>query len=454
MAGGVSFVRYKRRFTLRAMNKYPALSAWLARASPWAFALYASLVSAGAYTCIFALRKPFTAATFAGLQYAGIDYKIWLITAQVVGYMLSKWIGVKVISEMSGERRAAGILLMALVAGLALLGFGLVPPPYNIGFLFLNGLPLGMGWGFMLGYLEGRRLTEVLTAGLSAGFIFSSGLSKSLGLWVMQAWGVSEYWMPLVVAGLVALPLAGLVYLLDHLPPPTAQDEALRTRRAPMRAAQRWQFVRTFLPGLALLILAYVLLTAYRDFRDNFAAELWIELGLGGQAQLFAQTETPIALGVLLVISLMMLVRDNQRATVINFWIVMVGFALVGAGTWAFERGLLPPVWWIGLVGLGLYLGYVQFNSILFDRLIATFRYVSNVGFLIYLADSVGYLGSIGVLFYKNFGQGRTSWLDFFVGASYVVSLLGVGLMLAALGYFWVKKRGWEVVRREANNGG
>ena len=431
-------------FCLPFRMKNATLTAWLSRASPVVFALYASLVAASAYTCIFAFRKPFTAATFTGLQFAGIDYKIWLITAQVVGYMISKWIGVKVISEMSGEKRAIGILIMAGAAGAALAGFALVPVPYNIVFLFLNGLPLGMGWGFMLGYLEGRRSTEVLTAGLSAGFIFSSGLSKSMGLWVMQAWGISEFWMPLTVAGLFALPLVGLVYLLDQLPPPTAEDEALRTKRAPMSAAQRWQFLRTFFPGLVLLILAYVLLTAYRDFRDNFATEVLLALGYGGQSQLFTLTETPIALGVLLVISLMMLIKNNHRATMINFCIVITGFALVGLSTLAFQRGWLSPVWWFGLVGLGLYLGYVQFNSILFDRLIATFRYVSNVGFLIYLADSVGYLGSIGVLFYKNFGQSQVGWLDFFITSSYVVSLLGSGFMLMALRYFWQKNRTWQ----------
>jgi hypothetical protein len=104
--------------------------------------------------------------------------------------------------------------------------------------------------------------------------------------------------------------------------------------------------------------------------------------------------------------------------------------------TFAFQQEWINPVWWIILVGLGLYLGYVPFNSVLFDRLIATFKYVSNVGFLIYLADSFGYLGSISVLFYKNFGQIEVSWLVFFINISYVVSILGSLLMLASLGYF------------------
>jgi hypothetical protein len=416
--------------------KNQLLSQWLRRANPFFFSLYASLVAFCAYTCIFAFRKPFTVATFEGLTFAGIDYKIWLITVQVIGYMISKFIGIKVIAEMSGEKRALGIFLMIAVAGASLIGFAFVPPPYNIAFMFLNGLPLGMGWGFMLGYLEGRRVTEVLSAGLSVSFIFSSGFSKSIGKWVMEEGGFSEFTMPLVVAGLFAIPLVIFVYFLDHLPPPSAIDEAQRTKRQPMNAKERIAFVKTFLGGLVLLILSYIFLTIYREFRDNYAAEIWKALGYGSSANIFTLTETPVALCVMICVSLMMAIKDNRNALIVNLLMIFVGFLLIGLSTFAFQQEWINPVWWIILVGLGLYLGYVPFNSVLFDRLIATFKYVSNVGFLIYLADSFGYLGSISVLFYKNFGQIEVSWLVFFINISYVVSILGSLLMLASLGYF------------------
>ncbi len=416
--------------------KNHSLSQWLRRTNPFFFSVYASLVAFCAYTCIFAFRKPFTVATFEGLTFAGIDYKIWLITVQVVGYMISKFIGIKVIAEMSGEKRALGIFMMMAVAGASLVGFAFVSPPYNIAFMFLNGLPLGMGWGFMLGYLEGRRVTEVLSAGLSVSFIFSSGFSKSIGKWVMEEGGFSEFMMPLVVAGLFAIPLVIFVYFLDHLPPPSAIDEAQRTKRKPMNAKERIAFVKTFLGGLILLILSYIFLTIYREFRDNYAAEIWKALGYGSSANIFTLTETPVALCVMVCVSLMMAIKDNRNALIVNFLMVFVGFLLIGLSTFAFQQEWINPVWWIILVGLGLYLGYVPFNSVLFDRLIATFKYVSNVGFLIYLADSFGYLGSISVLFYKNFGQMEVSWLAFFINISYVVSTLGSLLMLASLGYF------------------
>ena len=80
----------------------------------------------------------------------------------------------------------------------------------------------------------------------------------------------------------------------------------------------------------------------------------------------------------------------------------------------------------------------------MFDRLIATFKYVSTVGFLIYLADAFGYLGSIGVMIYKEFGQASLSWLEFFIGAGYVMSVAGSILILGSMIYFYFRHRQWN----------
>ena len=63
---------------------------------------------------------------------------------------------------MTPNRRAWSIIGFILFAHLALLLFWLVPQPWNIPFLFLNGLPLGMVWGLVFSFLEGRKTTELL----------------------------------------------------------------------------------------------------------------------------------------------------------------------------------------------------------------------------------------------------------------------------------------------------
>lgn len=421
--------------------KNSVVTQWLAKTSSIWFMLYAVSASFCLYSCAFAYRKTFTVATFEGLEFWGIDYKVWLITSQVLGYMTSKFLGIKYVSEATAGRRGIGILAMIGVAMLALFLFAITPAPYNIIFMYFNGLPLGMVWGLVFGYLEGRRFTEVLGAGVSASFIFASGFAKSIGSFVMIGWGVSQFWMPFVVACLFTLPLLLFLWMLNQLPPPSAADEALRTRREPMDAGMRKHFFATFAPGLVLLIAAYVGLTAFREFRDNFMAEIWNSLGYGGSSAIFAYTETPVALITLVICGSVVLVKNNKTALVVNHLIVIAGMALTGVATLFFQSGLLEAPIWMLLVGLGLYLGYVPFNSIFFDRLIAAFKYVSNVGFLIYLADSFGYLGSVGVLFFKEFSYADLSWLTFFINSGYILSISGTLFMSISLMYFLRKQR-------------
>ncbi len=415
------------------------ITVWLESTNTVWFTLYVAIAAFGLYTCVYAFRKTFAAATFEDLSYLNVDYKVWLVIFQVCGYALSKFLGIKIISELHHHSRSIGILKMTGIAGLSWLLFGLIPAPYNIIFLFLNGLSLGLVWGMVFGFLEGRRVTEVLGAALSVSFIFSSGLCRSVGSYIMIHWAIPEKWMPFTASCLFIIPLLGFLILLDKVPPPSIEDEALRTKRQPMNGAERKRFIATFLPGIILFILAYMLLTAFRDFRDNFSAEVWKSVGYGNSPEIYTQTEIPISLAVLVVMGAVMLVRNNKKALMINHIIIIVGMILIGGGTFMFEKNMINPIWWMMLMGLGLYLGYVPFNSIFFDRLIATFRYTGTVGFIMYVADSFGYLGSIGVLFIKEFSDIKLSWLEFFILAGYIISILGTVLIAGSMIYFHIK---------------
>ncbi|MDZ4714074.1 MAG: DUF5690 family protein [Cytophagales bacterium] len=426
------------------MQSEHPITAWLKRSHAVSFTLYASVVAFCLYTCIFALRKTFGVATYEGLAYWGVDFKIWMVTFQVIGYMISKFIGIKVVSEMQTTYRTRGILVMVSVASVSWLFFGLTPAPYNLIFLFFNGLPLGMVWSLVFGYLEGRRNTEVLGASLSVSFIFSAGFAKTIGGLVMRDWGISEFWMPFTSACIFFAPLLLFLWLIDKLPPPSAEDEALRSKRQPMSGPARMAFVKTFGPGLVLLIASYALLTIYREFRDNFSAEIWQSLGYGDKPGIFTQTEIPVSITVLVAIAVLMVIRNNRRALLINHLMVIFGMVMTGVSTFAFQQGLVSAPVWMTLVGMGLYFGYIQFNSIFFDRLLAAFQYAGTVAFLINLADSFGYVGSVSVLFYKQFGHTQLSWLNFFMSTGYVLSVAGTLLMTLSLFYFMRKHGSWK----------
>jgi hypothetical protein len=50
----------------------------------------------------------------------------------------------KVVSELKANQRVYYLLGLISIAELALILFALVPKPFNVIFMFLNGVPLGM----------------------------------------------------------------------------------------------------------------------------------------------------------------------------------------------------------------------------------------------------------------------------------------------------------------------
>ena len=118
----------------------------------------------GCYFCVYGFRKPFTAGLYENQYWLGIHWKAILISAQIAGYMLSKCMGIFFVSSITWENRSKAIISSIFIAQLALLGFGFIPKPYNLIFLVINGLPLGMVFGYIQGYLEGKRNTELFIA--------------------------------------------------------------------------------------------------------------------------------------------------------------------------------------------------------------------------------------------------------------------------------------------------
>jgi hypothetical protein len=410
----------------------------LEKANPVLFTTFAGLAGFAAYFSMYAFRKPFSVAIFGSVPgwHFALDYKIALVLAQVLGYAVSKMIGVKFIAEVTPNRRAAAIVVLIFISWLALLLFALLPAPWNVFAMFLNGLPLGLIWGLVFGFMEGRRTSEVLGAILCASFIVSSGAVKSVGKLLMDGWHISPFWMP-AAAGALFFPLLGMsVWVLSQMPAPSPQDEAARVRRAPMDSAARMRFLQRYGVGIALLVLAYVLTTAIRDFRDNFAAEIWTALGFGQAAAVFTASELPVAVLSLTVLGVIIVVRDNTKALLVIHGVVIAGLALLGLSTLAFQAGLLSPLVWMILSGAGLYMAYVPFNAMLFDRLIAASGTVGTAGFLIYVADASGYLGSCALLLWRNFGLVQLNWLQVFTASAYGTSVLGTILMCLSALYF------------------
>ena len=405
------------------------------------FIAWAVIASFGAYFCMYAFRKPFNAGLYQGLELSEVSYKAILIISQVAGYTLSKFAGIKVISELKHNARVKLVIGLILVAELALLFFGLVPYPYNFVFLFMNGLPLGMVRGVVFSFLEGRRFTEMLSMGLNISVVIASGVLKTIYIEVHGIFpDISEFWMPFFM-GLLFLPLfLAFVWMLSVIPTPTAEDIALRTERVPMTSADKRLVMRQFGFPIVCLVIFYATLVVVRDFRDNFTIEIWNEIDSHWGSGVLTTTEMITGIVVLVIIGALAFVKDNLAGFRLAYMILLGGILLIGVGTLLFERSAISGFYWMLMVGLGLFLAYTVLQTVIFDRMIALFRIKANAGYFVYICESIGYMGSVGLLLYKEFFMKDLSWSRVLMQFSYLQFCLGL-LLLAASHIFFDKYR-------------
>ncbi len=404
--------------------------------SLWAF--WAVIAAFGTYFCMYGFRKPFTAASFSDASVGQIDFKTVVVSTQVMGYMLSKFIGIKVISEMPRQRRATAILVLIAVAELGLVCFGSIPRPWNVCGLFLNGLSLGMVFGLVLSFLEGRRLTEALTAGLCASFILADGVTKSLGAWLLDQ-EIPEDWMPCIAGLIFLLPLCVCVAMLARIPSPTALDVDARSVRSTLNRAERWALLKRHAGGLTLLVLMYLLVTVIRSVRADFQPELWDGLGEKAAPAIFTKSEMFVAIGVLVINGGAVRVRDNRKAFFVSLATCCFGFAVLAAALVGLQASAIDGFQFMVLVGLGLYLPYVAIHTTVFERLIAMTRERGNIAFLMYVADAFGYLGYIAVMISRKLFTETDDFLTFFTRLCWFTIAFSLVSLLFVWRYFAVR---------------
>lgn len=398
--------------------------------------IIAAMAAFCTYFCMYAFRKPFTAGTYEGQELYGFGLKTLLVISQLAGYMVSKFIGIKVISEMKREFRAVTIIGLILLAEAALIGFAFVPAPLKPVMLFLNGLPLGMIFGLVLAYLEGRKHTEALSAALCASFIMSSGVVKSVGRWLVQDIGVSEFQMPMFTGLIFLLPLLISVWVLQATPEPTDEDRLLRAERKVMSRAQRQQFLSAYWPGLSLLVFVYVALTVVRTIRDDFGVEIWRDMGIAETPSIFARSETVVAIFVTGLNALAIWIVHNMAAIRATVVMMCVALGLVIVSTLLQPTQIISPFGFMVACGVGLYVPYVAFHTTVFERLIAASRHPGNLGFLMYLADATGYLGYAFVMVLRTSQQTPVAVLPFFRWSLFIVAGVAITALLVSLYYF------------------
>ena len=426
------------------------ITRWLDRSSPTMFSLYAIFAAFSTYFCMYAFRKPFAAAEYAGFEFLGtaINLKTAFVISQIMGYTISKYLGCKFCSEIKRNQQARVLIAMVLIAEIGLVGFAVLPNNLKVLAIFVNGLPLGMVWGLVSRYLEGRKTAELLFAGLSCSYIVASSSVKTVGGLLMDR-GVTEFWMPVTTGVIFLVPYMVSVFFLNKLPLPDDQDISSRSERTIMDRQDRLQFFKQFLVGMIMLLVLYFFLTAYRDFRDNYMKEVFGAMGYPPEPTLFTKADYPIAFGIMVVMALLNLVKDHRRGVMAVFAVMISGMLLMAGATLLKDLGYINGIWWMILIGFGAYLAYVPFGAVLFERIIASTKAAGTAVFAIYLCDAIGYTGSVGIQLYKDLGQPNLNYFQFLRLFTYVMAILGTVLFVFSSKYFLGKS-----APAMANNGG
>lgn len=412
---------------------------------------------------MYAFRKPFAAASFEGMTWFGgeVGLKAALAASQLIGYAASKIIGIKVCSELNHAKRGLFLFGVIGLAEASLLVYGVLPNNWKFLPIAVNGLALGLVWGVVVTFLEGRRTSEVLLAALSCSFIMASGIVKDFGKAVMAggdaAWWhgvpflspkvvemtgpVSEGWMPVVV-GLHYLPMfIFAVFLLKQLPDPNVKDVEERSERSVMKGKERMLFMTQFTLGMVLLCGAYLFLTAYRDFRDTYQVDIFRLMGYADSEEnnsLLGTSETLVAFAVTFGLGLLYWLRKvSHKGGLLLVWLFMsIGLAALAGGSWLYQAGMISGFTWMVMTGVGVYMAYVPFGSVLFDQIIASTRFHGTAVFAIYVCDGVGYIGAVSLYFLRGSLFGEMDKLAFFKEFTWVMAILGLVCLIVSYLYF------------------
>ncbi len=112
--------------------------------------------------------------------------------------------------------------------------------------------------------------------------------------------------------------------------------------------------------------------------------------------------EILVALVVLVANGLSVLIVDNRRAFFAALGVAIAGGLLMLGALAALAGSRIDGFTFMVLLGSGLYLPYVAVHTTVFERLIAMTRERGNLGFLMYVADSAGYLGYAALMIARS----------------------------------------------------
>lgn len=385
---------------------------------------------------MYAIRKPFTALVYSQ-DILGYGIKSWMVLAQLLGYTLSKFVGIKWLGELNRNHRFRMIVLILTSATIPLLLMGFSNCKYWPIWMLLNGFPLGLIWGIVFSYIEGRNLTELIGAILACTFIFSSGFVKSIAI-LLQENHFSLEFIPFYVAIIFLIPAIIFSYLLEKMPTPSNEEILANAPRTALTKSERKAINKKYFGFLFAIILLYGFLTLLRDVRDNFGAEIMSGLHIYNAKNL-TQLESIITIIMLVSIPFISRVKNHYNAILTTIVVTFLGGLICISTSILFKNQLIDGMGLLLFSGGGIYIGYILINISIMNRLIGLNGTPANSGFLVYMADSAGYLCSLFISGFALFSKkGELPWLNWFQNLIFFGGI--IVMLFAAIAFYQIRK--------------
>ena len=148
------------------------------------------------------------------------------------------------------------------------------------------------------------------------------------------------------------------------------------------------------------------------------------------------------------ILGMMFFVKDHAKALSMLFKLIITGMIVMSVVSFGQPTFHLSPVIWLFIQSICLYIVYLTFQTIFFDRFIACFQIKGNVGFFIVTTDFLGYTGTVLVLVIKEFLSPDIHWATFYNQlAGYVGIFCGIMFLCS---YIYLYKRSKNSIKEKS----
>ena len=142
---------------------------------------------------------------------------------------------------------------------------------------------------------------------------------------------------------------------------------------------------------------------------------------------------------------------SDGNLTLLIIGMLILGFGIVLLSVWGYQANLFSPMVFMVTLGLGLYVPYVALHTTVFERPIASFGEVATIGYLMCLADAVGYLGYVSVMVFRNTTSGEVNFLKLMVWSATFIAFVASSIAIILLVYYRIRFRQHPIQNEDLN---